>query len=156
MVDLSKLWTPAPPTAYATILDNVAVGVGTLSLWESVPGAWNLLAMSYQDLPKLLTWAGPPEDFPMHLAVVPYCVGTALQLDAEFRTLGALTEVLTPQEFLRQVEPLKGQMILYRVFGEAWWSIANQFATEYCPRQTGNIFGLGAWRAAKHREKEVK
>lgn len=149
MFDLNKLWTPASPQAYTVLQDNVAVGVGALSVWDSIPGAWNILAMTYVDLPGLLSWKGTVEDFPANLHVVPHCVGTALQLDGDFHPLGEATERMTPLEFLDYVAPLKNQLIMSRVFGEAWWEVAQHFAEEYRPRQSANVFSIAAKRAEK-------
>lgn len=125
-------WTAGPPEEYTASNDaGVTVGIGSLNLWNVLPGSWNLLAMSWPGLEQLRHWKGDPMLIPIWSQYAPSAVGTSLQLTPDKGLVGVLAATLSPTEFLEAIKPVVCYLILPRLHGAEWILNAAKFAAEY-------------------------
>lgn len=128
---MGKYWTQFGPQAYTKVINKgtaqeEVIGLGALKLW-GFPGAWNIFAMSFPELPEVLNYGSDPAKYPRYTGLVPLAVGTALQMTPEGRLIGQIAEESSPKEFLKAIADFP-YLILPRMYPEVWLEVAQEFA----------------------------
>lgn len=129
-----KIWSEHPHKMYSVNYNGHQHGIGVREIWDTIPGAWNILNLVWHEqMEPLLEWSDSPEEFPLDCGFVAYAVGMALQRYSPKKTWGELATEVTPARFLEllKAHPDRDRVILPQLLGSAFWDRAEVKSKSY-------------------------
>jgi hypothetical protein len=122
----AKQWGVLPPSSFIIQHEGLEAGFGTHPVWDAVPGAWNILNLVVDLL--AITRGLPPGEYPHALSIVPLVVATAMQMYEAPTTLGDLTLLVSPREWLDRLGKHEHaeRFILPLILGGTFRSLAEE------------------------------
>ena len=135
-------WSPFSRSCYTVEHEGEREGIGAHPVFDVVPGAWNLLWLSWPGVDDLIYWAKDPGQFPYHVDILPIVVATCMQMLEGGGSFGVVAECLTPLNFLKFVSEEAGKAnppYLMQMYGSAWVDAAMARARAYKQQEGGAV-----------------
>lgn len=135
-------WSPFSRASYTIEHEGERTGIGMHPVFDVIPGAWNLLWLSWENLDGLIYWDKDPAIFPYHCGILPIVVATCMQSLKDGGNFGIAAECAEPLFFLKIVmeEAEAGNPpLLMEMYGASWMDVAMARAKAYKRQGEGAV-----------------